>query len=244
MLPKFRSQRGWNGFCAACIAFGLLQAALAQLTDSEKLVRANDPAQITDAVMITDISVAGKSVDCGLFVKPPDIVQPVAPFQAGNDWLQKMTISLFNRTNKTIVFGAINLNFLDTGNCRTLPCAAEQIHIGQLPAVDAYNGRTGKPLKPQHPERQPLDWKPGQTLTVHVGDYMDEIKRNVEDFMPVTAVSKVAVHIGPFFFADGMRAFGPDYSVPDPAHPGRYKYLPHNYFPGRREYNWPPGYDR
>lgn len=227
-----------------CILLSALEAANAQQTSSEKLVKADDPSQITDAVMITSITVADKSVDCGLFVKPPRVIQPVAPFQAGSDWLQQMAISLFNRTNKTIVSGTITLQFLDTGDCRTQPCAADQIHFGQVPAVDAYYGRTGQPLKPEHPEQPPLNWKPGQTLTIHVGDYMDEIERSLENHLAVSSVSKVAVHIGPFFFEDGMRAVGPFYSVPDPEHHGKYQYLPQNYFPGKRETNWPPGYDR
>lgn len=232
-----------HGFCVTCIVFGLLAAAHAQQT-GERLVRANDPAQITDAVMITDISVGGNGVQCGLFVKPPAIVQPVAPFHAPDDWLKTMTISLFNRTNKNIVAGQIALDFLDTGDCRALPCAVENIHLGHMPTVDAYNGRTGQPLTPEHPEKAPLDWRPDQTMTVRVGDYMDEIEKSLENHLPATAVTKVAVHIGAFFFEDGMRAFGPFYSVPDRDHPGKVKYLPHDYFPGRRDRNWPPGYDR
>ena len=233
-----------KSFLVLCILSGFLKVADAQQSSGEKLIKADDPAQITDAVMIADIAVAKKSVDCGLFVKPPLVIQPVAPFQAGSNWLQQMTISLFNRTNKTIVFGTITLQFLDTGDCRTLPCSADQIHFGQIPAVDAYYGRTGLPLKPEHPEQPRLNWEPDQRLTIHVGDYMNEITRNVEDYLPVAAVTKVAVHLSAFFFEDGMRWISPGYSVPDPEHHGRYKYLPLNYFPGKRENNWPPGYDR
>lgn len=244
MMPNGLIWRSPKSFLLACILLGLLETANAQQASGEKLVRASDPAQITDAVMITNIALAGKSLQCGLFTKPPAVVQSVAPFQAGNDWLQQMTISLFNRTSKTIVSGTITLDFLDTGDCRTLPCAAAQLHFGQVPAVDAYNGKTGQPLKPEYPDQSPLNWRTGQTVTIHVGDYANVIDRVLENHLAVTAVSKVAVHIGPFFFEDGMRAVGPFYSVPDPEHHGKYKYLPENYFPGKRQNNWPPGYDR
>ena len=123
----------------------LSNLADAQQTNDEKLVRALNIQHIEDAVMITDISVGDKSIKCGLFVKPPLVIQPVEPFHGRSDWLRDMTISLINRTNKTIAFAEVSLRFLDTGDCRSLPCATEIIHIGQYPAVDAYSGLTGKP---------------------------------------------------------------------------------------------------
>jgi len=65
--------------------FGLLGALHAQQT-SERLVNANnDVEQITDAVVTSNIAVAGKTVECGLFIKPPVVIQPVTPFQTGNN---------------------------------------------------------------------------------------------------------------------------------------------------------------
>ncbi len=86
-------------FFRACLVLGIAGAVLGEQA-GQKLVRCDDPAQITDAVMISNVSVAGKTVECGLFIKPPLVIQPVAPFPAGSDWLQQMTISLINRTNK------------------------------------------------------------------------------------------------------------------------------------------------
>lgn len=235
---------GRNSLGVTCILFALLGAARAQQTSSEKMVKADDPEHITDAVMIAEIAVGGNPVECGLFVKPPAVVQPVTPFQAGNDWFQHMTLSLVNRTNKTVVFGAISLQFLDTGDCRTQPCRAYTIRLGQVPAVDAYSARTGQPLKADHPERPPLHWGPGQTMDVYVSDYLAEIKDTLSNLLPVTAITKVAVHIGPFFFEDAMRWNLGFYSVPDPEYHGQFRRLPDNYFPGNRGHNWPPGYDQ
>lgn len=150
-------------FYITCIMFGLAGAVLAQQTD-EKLVKVDDVEHITDAVLISNVAVAGKTIECGLFIKHPAVVQPVTPFQAGSDWLQKMTISLINRTNKTIVFGEVILDFLDTGDCRSLPCVGVALRVGQRPAIDAYDGRTGRPRKPEHPERPSIDWKRSKQL--------------------------------------------------------------------------------
>jgi hypothetical protein len=230
-----------NVFCVVCAMGGLVGVAQAQQA-SERLVSVRDPEQITDAVLISNVAVVGKSVECGLFIKPPDVVQPVTPFQAGSDWLQQMTISLVNRTNKTIAFGDIHVHFLDTGDCRSLPCVGAEITLGQMPAVDAYEGRTGRPLRPEHSERPPLNWKPEQTVVVHVSDYMDEIERKLANFLAVTTVTKIYIYRGPFYFEDGMQWDQGRYAVPDPEHPGKFKELPADYFPGRRGNNWPPGY--
>jgi len=73
---------------------------------------------------------------------------------------------------------------------------------------------------------------------------MAEIGETLAAYMPVTALTKVAIHIGPFFFEDGMRWNPGSYSLPDPEHHGKFKYLPDNYFPGRRGHNSPPGYNQ
>ena len=232
-------------FYLSCIVLALTTGALWAYQGGSDVLYCNDPAQITDAVMITNVTVEGKTVNCGLFIKPPAVVQPVMPFPAGPDWLQTMAISMINRTNKIIVAGQITLNFLDTGDCRSAPCATAHIHLGEIPAIDAYNARTGKPLKNRG--SYPLDWEPDQVLTVHIGDDINDIltESGLLHYMPVTAVSKVAVHIGAFYFRDGMKwGGGGAYAIPDPQHPGKFNHLPDNYFPGKRNHNWPPGYDQ
>jgi len=114
-------------------------------------------------------------------------VQPVIPFQATPDWLQEMTITLINRTNKAIVYGGIIFHFLDTGDCKSQPCAGTEIHFGQLPAVDAYYARTGKPVKNRG--TAPLNWGPEQTFVVHVSEYIPQIEQSLNKFMPVTDVT-------------------------------------------------------
>lgn len=232
-----------NALYTSCAMSALVGALHAQQS-GERFVKVVQAEEITDAVMISNISVAGNTVECGLFIRPPVVRQPVTPFQAGGDWLQQMTISLINRTIKPIVFGGIIFHFLDTGDCRSVPCVGASLLLGQRPAVDAYDGRTGQPFKPDRPERPPLDWKPGETIVVHVGDYTGEIAESLANYAPVTPVTRVNVYRGSFYFDDGMRWEGGRYSVPDPDHLGKFKYLPADYFPGKRGRNWPPGYNQ
>ncbi len=84
-------------------------------------------------------------------------------------------------------------------------------------------------------------------MVVHVNDYMAEIESRLSNSptpLAVTALNKLNVYRGVFYFEDGMRWEGGRYSVPDPDHPGKFKYLPVDYFPGKRAHNWPPGYNR
>lgn len=212
---------------------------------SQRLVKCNDPAQITDPVLMSNVAVSGQTVQCGLFVKPPSVVQSVTPFQSTSDWLQKMTIAMVNRTNKTIVAGTVTLLFLDNASdCRTEVCPMEQMRVGQLPAVDAYDGRTGQPLKPEDVGIAPVEWKAEQTFTLHVSDYWQDIETKLSNFGVSTEPSKVAIHLGPFYFADGMKWGAGAYATPVLENPGKFKYLPGNYFPGRRGHNWPPGFSQ
>src|ERR1017187_5177714 len=124
------------------------------------------------------------------------------------------------------------------------PGVGTQLQFGQVPAIDAYDGRTGQPVRLNHPERPPLDWGPEQTIVVHVSDYMPEIEALLANFLPGSAATKVNVYLSAFYFADGMEWGLGRYSVPDPDHPGKFKPLPANYFPGKRGRNWPPGYNQ
>ena len=207
----------------------------------EKLVEIT-PEHRSDAVMITKITVGDVNVQCGVIINPHEM-QPVLPFQAGSDWLQNMTISVFNRTDKTIAAFYMEVVFQQTGDGRVAPRRAHPIWVGQLPKIDAFNGRTGQPLRP-HPERKPIAWQPGQTFAIHLGDYIEDVQANLADLMSLTSVNQVLIRISPVFFEDGMRWESGGFSIPDGDHPGKFQYLPDNYFPGNQYHNWPPGYPK
>jgi hypothetical protein len=238
-----------SALCVNAIAFALLPgmaawppslAAQTQSTGGEKLVEVQGIQSRADAVMITKVTVGDSEVQCGLVVVP-NKVQPVTPFQAGSDWLQEMSISLFNRTNRKIVFADVTLEFPETGDGISWPVRVYPIQLGRLPQVAAFSGRTGQPL-PQDPARKPIAFLPGPTLVIHVGDYIDGIRESLADLMPFADVSKCLIRIGPFFFEDGMRWDSGGFAVPDPERRGRFKRLDDDYFPGNMLLNWPPGY--
>jgi hypothetical protein len=220
-------------------AAGATSASAAQIQQvmGEKLVEVESHHR-DDAVAITKVTVGDRELECGLIVSRSE-VQPVTPFLAADDWLQTMTIYLYNRTNKTIVAGQIVLGFPETGDGHTQPQRVYLIDLGRVPEAAAFSGRTGQPIA-LDPRLKPISFLPGQTLLIHVGDYIDRIRDDVQDLIPLTMITKCAIRRSHFFFDDAMRWDIGGFAVPDPEHPGRFKRLDGNYFPGRK--TWPPGY--
>jgi hypothetical protein len=191
-----------------------------------------------DAVMITKITVGDMNVQCGLLVGPRE-VQPVTPFQAGDDWLQNMMVYIFNRTARTLVSGGIVLGFPELGDGRTQPQPVSVIHLGQTPAAVAFDYKTGKPLSQQG--RKPMTFAPGQTLAIHIGDYMGGIRQAVEGRTSLSTIGKVFIYKGMYYFEDGMKWGGGCFSLPVPERPGVFRCIPDDdYFPGDMHNNWPP----
>jgi hypothetical protein len=192
------------------------------------------PETMWDAVWVTKVTVGDKFLlaPYGKILSPlPNEIIPGHRFLAGDDWLKNMTIYVENRTDKNIAWLEVSLRFPETGNGRTQPVWDYRIQLGRMPAADAFDGRTGKPLHVD-PKAQPLNLKPGQVLVVRVADYMNRIRAYLETAMPLWTVTRCYIYIADCLFADGMGWGGGAYSVPDPAHPGKWRHLGQRYFPG------------
>lgn len=241
LLPKMHGRNGPHGNATAFwflfIAVAWPNLDVVSALAAEKVIEV-EPQHANDAVAITKVTLGNAEVQCGLVLSPTEL-QPVKPIQAGDDWLQNVTIYLLNRTDKTVVEGQIVLSFPETGDGGSgNPVREFHITFGRLPAAAAYSGRTGQAIV-EPPSVQPISFAPGQTLQVRLGDYIDNIKASLDN-LAFTAVTKCVIRRGAFFFGDGMRWFAGGYHVPDPQHPGKFKELDGRYFPGTP--TWPPGY--
>lgn len=191
----------------------------------------------SDAVIVANVTVNNVDIQCGL-VASSSALQPIVPFEAGDDWLQNTTLYLVNRTNKVIVFGQISLWFPETGSGTALqPMRVYNVTFGRLPAAAAVSGRTGRPLA-QLGAAQPLTFAPGQTMSIHLADYISGIQASVDNML-FPSVTRVIIRRESFVFSDGMRWAG-EYTIPDAQHPGKWVHMPSNYFPGDMHVNWPP----
>ncbi len=199
------------------------------------------PLYITRVTMGNKEMILGTPMSAKQQAANPNLILNARPFEASSGWINDMTLFIKNRTNKTVASATIALRFPETGNGRTQPVWIYQLRLGRLPAVDAFDGRTGKPLAVD-PSLKSIDLPPGQETIVNVGDYIDKIKAYVETAMPLYYVTKMAVSVQDCVFVDGTRYAGGSYSVPDPVHRGKWKYFPSDYFPGNPRQYWPPGF--
>jgi hypothetical protein len=192
-------------------------------------------------VVVTKITLGDVTVQPGRFVKPVGEAQdPVAPFTADGDWVQNLTVYLFNRTNQTIVHAVFTFVFPETLDYAAHRGPVYRMQIGRIPPSVAFD--KGRPIQ-QAPESQPIMFRPGQTMAIHLGDYIDQIKAAIEPTEPLAGLTKMEVGLVGFFFEDGLqwsggfRAFDPKSStwrrVEDP-----------NFFPGDPDARWPgrPGW--
>lgn len=204
------------------------------------------PGGLMSPLFITRVSVdnrvmmLGTPISARHYSSNPNLILNGRPFKVGGAWLNDMTLYIKNRTDKPVASATVLLSFPETGNGHNQPMYVYHIRLGRIPAADAYEGRTGKPLR-INPAAKPLNLKPGQEVAVHVADYIDGIKAYVEKAMPLYYATTVGVSINACTFTDGLRYSAGAYSLPDPSHHGKWKYLPSGYFPGDPHQFWPPG---
>ncbi len=72
---------------------------------------------------------------------------------------------------------------------------------------------------------------PGGTLLIHLREYMAQISNPLNGLRPALA-TKCVIRSGGVFFSDGMSYNSGRYSVREVEHPGRFKSLGEEYFPG------------
>ncbi|MGH9453839.1 MAG: hypothetical protein ACRD2O_07710 [Terriglobia bacterium] len=193
-----------------------------------------------DPVTITKVTVGDQEIQPGLATGPRED-KPGTPFQSGEDWLKTMYISLLNRTNKVIVRAELQLWFPDTGNgSPSQPATAYTMTFGLRPEIDSYASH-GQKLLPEL-GKQPILLAPGQTLVIHVADYVDAIQSRVEEELPFSQITRVTIQRLRVYFVDGMRWTDLDgFGVPDPDHPGQFMRRDGNtFFPGDPRQYWPP----
>lgn len=192
-------------------------------------------------VVVTRITLGAVTVQRGRFIKPVGTAQdPVSPFQADDNWVGNLTVHLLNRTNQTIVCAVLNLSFPETTNWATHFRAGYQLALGRIPSSVAFRP-DGRPIPPR-PDSTPILFRPGQEMAIHLGDYIDQIKKAAESVRPLAALTTMNVNLVAFYFVDGTKWSGA-YEVFDPQN-FTWRRTDAEYFPGNFRRNWPgqPGW--
>jgi hypothetical protein len=178
-------------------------------------------------VVITKVTLGETIVQAGrMFLGQVD---PITPFTAGDDWIQNLTLYLYNRTNKTIVYTSVQIVFPETGELT--PPRGFLLRLGRVPPpIDVLFRPTDRP---------PILFLPGQTMVIRLGDYIDQIKSEVEPVFPLAAATKLKIYVESSYFADGMLTFSDAYWSADPQDPGKQLRIGPDYFPGDWNLSWP-----
>jgi hypothetical protein len=192
-----------------------------------------------EPVVVTKITAGNVAVQAGRFIKPAGEAQdPITPFSADDDWIRNLTVYVLNRTNRTIVYASLNLGFPETTVGQTQ--AFFPLFLGRIPESIPFDSH-GAPIR--RPEgSQPIRFRPGQTMAIHLGDYIDQIRARVEPMMPFASLTAISVNFGRFFFADGMSWSG-RFRAMDPQG-STWREMDPDYFPGDPDGRWPgrPGW--
>ena len=173
-------------------------------------------ARSCDAVRVVSVTENGQTIDAAT----PK--HPGTPFaDPNNDWLKNLSVTLKNYTSKNIAFAVVVLHFPQTKSAG--PEAAWDVQLGRIPANDAYSP-TGEAL-PLSPDQKPLNFGPGQTLTISFAAYEANVRQMLAE-QPTPEVTEAAIQLGEFLFDDGSQWNPSGYRLPDGDHPGRYINIP------------------
>lgn len=157
------------------------------------------------------------------------------PFQANDDWVRNLTVTIENLSNKEIVAASLNVYFPETGTGRgDSPVYGDVISLGRRPAMYARTGGTnGEKLEPAGTS-PPLQILPGRQLVVPLAQYYPEIQGAVEQSLSMSNLTICTIVLEGVFFSDGtMWAQGHEFKKPDPRSPGRYVEITADQFWGR-----------
>jgi hypothetical protein len=231
-----------NGVGGSAFAFAAFVCAIGYCVNSESVAAApgwkvaiTGPQPRNAPVVVTKITLGDVLVQKGRFAKArAEAEDPITRFQANDDWVERLSIYLLNRTDKSIVHGFVSFTFPDASG------AGYQLELGNIPAGFAFS-KAGKAVV--RPVAAPFLLGPKQVTAIHLRDYIEKIRERVELQAPLSRVSEMHVLPGGFDFQDGMRWAGANYELMDPG-THTWRSLDRNYFPGNMDLYWPgqPGW--
>ena len=126
-------------------------------------------------------------------------------FDGDADWLKEVTLKLTNVSDKTITYIAIHLIFPETATAEKASTGLHQIEFGIHPDVPS--------------NRAPIVFRPGDSMEVALGSEYAEIKKLVEQRVPIDKINKVIARPQTAIFDDGTQFFAGMLYRRDPNNP-------------------------
>jgi hypothetical protein len=139
------------------------------------------PVEANEPLAITEVKASGQSVTL-------DQV-----FTANEEWLKTLTVSVKNKSDKVIVYAAINLQFPRDGSSHDRTAIFEMFY-------GSWTLQTRRP-----PKEISVGISPGKTVEIHLSpSQFADLSGLLLATGYLTPIEKVAVGIGPVIFADDM----------------------------------------
>jgi hypothetical protein len=150
-------------------------------------------------------------------------IQPDVAFEAGDDWLKEISVSLRNVSPSKIVFVSVDAHLPETGEgTQKNPTVAAGNSVGQEPEQAMYSALTGQ--RRHEAAGEPINLEPGSELVIPIigeRDY-EGIKSLIEAKHAVSGVRKCEIWVTTVYFADGTKWAAGIYWRPDERQTGKY----------------------
>lgn len=149
-------------------------------------------------------------------------VEPAKKFVEEDDWLNGLTITVKNTSDKTIVWIDLALNFPRPAGSGGEPDARDHLVYGHYPPPP---GEAGTPHTQQPPAR------PGETVELALADYEGTLEFLRKTNYPAS-IKQVEIDLSEVIFDNGMMWSGDALFRRDPNNPGRWNRVDEPQGPG------------
>src|ERR1700678_2515246 len=152
-----------------------------------------------DPIKIVRVLLDGVEVKPGLEGLPSD--KPGVPFQAGDEWVNHLTVVLKNVSTKKVVYADIRIFFLDLGDGTPQhPLVGDGNAIGRRPKHARYSTIRG--AWQNDPVRDPILIDPGHEFSLPaIGpDRFEEVKEMIESRQPLSSVTRARLGLATVYF--------------------------------------------
>ena len=145
------------------------------------------------------------------------VIRPRSPFNAPDDWLRHITISVRNESARTMIAGNMQLAFPGIGGD---PMVVRYLRVGITPEHQRYTA-DGQKLH-QIPGETAVAIAPRNYAKFSLASDYDAIQTEIERRAPIADVATLVVDYGAFYFEGDLRWMMNSFSKADPDAPGKY----------------------
>jgi hypothetical protein len=143
------------------------------------------------------------------------------PFDAPDDWLKHLTVTIQNTSAKTIVAGTLQLAFT---KLVTNPMVVYYPQVGMMPDSQLYSP-SGRKLT-RRPGETPISIAPGEYVRFSLANDYEAIRSKIVARAPLSAANSVTIDYGGLWFDGDLRWNLNTFTRVDPANPHTGRYIP------------------